>query len=219
MSTFINSIFLREFSQIEQWDEWVASESKGIPGIILAGRSNVGKSSLINALFKTRLARTSKTPGRTKAIIIFQSEFVDPRTEEKKPFFVYDLPGFGHAKISKQERTAWDQLLGHFFEYIGPENCLLFIQDARHPNQQMDQLFFNFISSSHITTYLTLNKIDKLKTQKERSVLKKLLQSPPKNFKLCEQIHQISAISSEGIEQLELSLITFLLNHYPNLNS
>ncbi|PKL83008.1 MAG: YihA family ribosome biogenesis GTP-binding protein, partial [Ignavibacteriae bacterium HGW-Ignavibacteriae-3] len=69
-----------------------------LPTVVLCGRSNVGKSSLINSLFNTRMAKTSSSPGKTRSINYYLIE---------KKFFLVDLPGFGYAKVSKSERDSW----------------------------------------------------------------------------------------------------------------
>ncbi|MCB9091314.1 MAG: YihA family ribosome biogenesis GTP-binding protein [Halobacteriovoraceae bacterium] len=162
-------------------------------GIIMCGRSNVGKSSLINALFRNELARTSKNPGRTQKINIFTFKL----TDDDQTYFLYDLPGFGYAKVSKTERKAWDQFIGTFFQHLPHRHLIFHLMDAMNPFQTIDREFIQFLENFHLPTVLVLNKFDKLKKQSERALLKnKLKQSKLQHF-------LISAIQKKNIQSLE----------------
>jgi GTP-binding protein len=174
-------------------------------GVCFVGRSNVGKSSSINALFGNKTARISKTPGRTREINVFTFEVKEYPGQE---FYLFDLPGYGFAKISKDMSQNWNELMHNFFENVAPSVIVANLQDARRPNQSADIEFSKYISKTDLSTFLILNKIDKLKTQKERSKLNKLKPELFKQYKNVKRIHFVSAESKAGIKELEDSLIT-----------
>src|SRR5690606_35939086 len=93
--------FLMGIDTVEQLQQWL-NEHSFANGIAFIGRSNVGRSSLINALFGKTTARVSKTPGRTRQVNIFDFTVEDPETKLLEHFFLFDVPGYGHAEVSKQ---------------------------------------------------------------------------------------------------------------------
>ena len=127
------------------------------PRIAFLGRSNVGKSSLINLLTSTNIARVSKTPGRTRALNLF-------RIHERWIFG--DFPGYGFAKVSKQERKQWEGLIE---KYLTAENFSFAVQivDSRHPDMDSDIQLRNWLIQRNLRCVVVLNKSDKL-NQKER---------------------------------------------------
>jgi GTP-binding protein len=129
--------------------------------IAFAGRSNVGKSSVLNLLSQQKnLARISKTPGRTQAINFF---------EVLKPFYLVDLPGYGYAKVSHEAQAQWEHFL---MNYILKRNSLIgiiLIMDARQPFTGLDEAFIALCQQSSRPCHILLNKMDKL-TKNERNI-------------------------------------------------
>lgn len=198
--------------KIEQL-ETLFSENQDMVGVAFVGRSNVGKSSLINSLFGKKTARTSKTPGRTREINVFSFQVGDKgkANDEIKPFLLFDLPGYGHAEVSKEMQKNWQLLMSYFFENLPQTVCLLNIQDARHPDQKSDQQFHEFLANSPLDTILTFNKIDKFKKQKERAALNKKKKDIFQKYKWVKQIHFVSAENNQGLDQLEQAILGFCL--------
>ncbi len=199
-------------SELVQLEEWLGKNPKAI-GIAMVGRSNVGKSSLINALFGKSVARVSKTPGRTREVNIFTFalNFNGKPATELPPFFLIDLPGYGHAEVSKEMSRQWNELIGAFFELLAPGMMLINLQDARHPNQDADQQFYEFLKDFNNKTILIFNKLDKLKTQKERAALEKLKPVLSKAFKAIRQMYFVSAETKKGLPQVEEAIVAHLL--------
>jgi GTP-binding protein len=194
--------------QVQQW----LDENPNAVGMAFVGRSNVGKSSLINALFGKSTARTSKTPGRTREINLFSFEVADTLNPgQKKEFFMFDLPGYGHAKVSKGMAKNWSDLMGVFFQGLPPSIVIVNIQDARHPHQDSDQEFQKYLKRFKLPTYLAFNKIDKLKRQKERAALQKIKPALFEEYTWVKQIHFLSAESRANLPQFESAVMSFLL--------
>lgn len=148
-----------------------ATESKLFPydegnEIALCGRSNSGKSTLINALAnQKKLAKTSNTPGRTQSINFFHLT----NDEAKK---IVDLPGFGYAKASKQDQNAWAKLILSYLEKRAALTDLILIMDMRHPFQNKDLEFLSLCNSLNLPIHLVLTKADKLNNKETQSTLK-----------------------------------------------
>ncbi|GAX88040.1 GTP-binding protein [Lebetimonas natsushimae] len=137
--------------------------------IALLGRSNVGKSSFLNAFLNQKIAKTSSTPGKTQLINFFEVE------DEGKKYILVDLPGFGYAKVSKSLKKEWGKNLDEFLKNRFNIKLFIHLRDARHPNLEIDENVDNYLKSfirpdQQILTVFT--KIDKLK-QSEISKLKK----------------------------------------------
>jgi len=148
-----------------------ATESKLFPSdegneIALCGRSNSGKSTLINALAnQKKLAKTSNTPGRTQSINFFHLT----NDEAKK---IVDLPGFGYAKASKQDQNAWAKLILSYLEKRAALTDLILIMDMRHPFQNKDLEFLSLCNSLNLPIHLVLTKADKLNNKETQNTLK-----------------------------------------------
>ena len=148
-----------------------ATDSKLFPSdagneIALCGRSNSGKSTLINALAnQKKLAKTSNTPGRTQSINFFHLT----NDEAKK---IVDLPGFGYAKASKQDQNAWAKLILSYLEKRAALTDLILIMDMRHPFQNKDLEFLSLCNSLNLPIHLVLTKADKLNNKETQNTLK-----------------------------------------------
>lgn len=201
--------FLMGIDTVEQLQKWL-NEHTFANGIAFIGRSNVGKSSLINSLFGKNTARVSKTPGRTRQVNIFNFIVENKETKSLENFYLFDVPGYGHAEVSKEMGKNWQNLLDTFFNLCSEKILLLNIQDARHPLQESDVLFQKYIQTFNLETYVLFNKVDKLKTQSERSRLKNQMPAIYKEFKWVKQIHFTSAEKGDGIPAVEQAIITFV---------
>ena len=148
-----------------------ATESKLFPfdsgnEIALCGRSNSGKSTLINALAnQKKLAKTSNTPGRTQSINFFHLT----NDEAKK---IVDLQGFGYAKASKQDQNTWAKLILSYLEKRAALTDLILIMDMRHPFQNKDLEFLSLCESFNLPIHLVLTKADKLNSKETQNTLK-----------------------------------------------
>lgn len=138
----------------------------GPPEVAFAGRSNVGKSSLINVLVNRRnLARTGSTPGRTQAINFFSvSNFLN----------LVDLPGYGFAKVPPRVRAAWKPMIENYFSHRGSLRAVVAILDIRREPSQGDLDLLGWLKAYEIQSIIVLTKVDKLARSKRMSRAGKL---------------------------------------------
>ena len=144
--------------------------------VVFMARSNVGKSSLLNALTNHKgLAKVSSTPGKTRLINYFDVTFMDRETSEKSTAKFVDLPGFGYAKVSKSIKYDWEKNLTDYISKREQIKLFIHLIDCRHPDLDIDTsvsefLFDNCKENQYILQIFT--KIDKL-NQKEQNALRK----------------------------------------------
>ncbi|MDR2909656.1 MAG: ribosome biogenesis GTP-binding protein YihA/YsxC [Oscillospiraceae bacterium] len=130
-----------------------------LPEIAFCGRSNVGKSSMINKVFNRKsLARVSGVPGKTATVNFFLLENIR---------FI-DLPGYGYAKVSKSEKARWGKLMDEFFSSGRALELVFLLLDIRHPPSADDQIMINFLRESGYPFSVILTKADKLSKERQR---------------------------------------------------
>ncbi|WP_040976793.1 ribosome biogenesis GTP-binding protein YihA/YsxC [Necropsobacter massiliensis] len=165
--------------------------------IAFAGRSNAGKSTALNALTNQKnLARTSKTPGRTQLINLFE---VEPQCK------LVDLPGYGYAAVPEQMKIQWQKALG---EYLQKRECLgglVVLMDIRHPLKDLDQQMVEWAVSAELAVLILLTKADKL-SQSARSKQVKMVREAILPFQGDIQVEVFSAQNKIGIERLSAKL-------------
>ena len=136
------------------------------PQILLAGRSNVGKSSLLNCLAgRKKLAKTSSVPGKTRSLNFYR---VEPYG-----FYLVDLPGYGYARCSKQERDSWAKLINTYLQKSNSIRLAAALLDCRLSPQQLDQELVAYMHQNHIPLLVILTKSDKSK-QADKMKIKNL---------------------------------------------
>ncbi|QFR43300.1 YihA family ribosome biogenesis GTP-binding protein [Sulfurimonas sp. CVO] len=171
MIEIIDSKFVTSAATIED-----APDSKEQNEVVFMARSNVGKSSLLNALTNHKgLAKVSSTPGKTRLINYFDVTFIDRENAQKSFAKFVDLPGFGYAKVSKSIKYDWEKNLTDYISNRKQIKLFIHLIDCRHPFLEIDKSVTDFlIDHANETQYILqiFTKIDKL-NQKEQNALKK----------------------------------------------
>jgi GTP-binding protein len=165
--------------------------------VAFAGRSNAGKSSVLNALTQQKsLARTSKTPGRTQLINVFSLD------EERR---LIDLPGYGYAKVPESVKLQWQKTLN---AYLQERKCLrgiVLIMDIRHPLKDYDQMMIKWAHSCELPVLVLLNKSDKLKKNPANNTLFAVRDELAEYAPLV-RVQLFSALKKTGAEKCEAVL-------------
>lgn len=176
------------------------------PEIAFAGRSNVGKSSLINALIgRKNLARTSNTPGKTRALNLYSCSVRRRMGHDhflETTIRLVDLPGYGYAKVSKTERVEWGTLIEGYLREAALRNlwCIALIIDGRRAPMDSDLQMADWLGRTGIHYIAVLTKTDKLK-QNDRAKVMRDSQGPLISLG-ARAIIQVSATKGTGIEQV-----------------
>ena len=172
-----------------------------LPQIAFSGRSNVGKSSLINTLLRrhrSKIARVSATPGKTQALNFFQ-------VNDK--FFLVDLPGYGYAKVPKAVSAAWSKLIEWYLAESGAVGAVVHLVDARRKPTEHDIDMVAYLSELGIPALVILTKMDKLKWSERKKAIKRALEA----LELDEdQVLPFSSKTGEGRDDLLRALESLL---------
>jgi GTP-binding protein len=191
MSYYTKAKFSTSAPDIQHLDQ-----SSGIE-VAFAGRSNAGKSSALNTLTRQKnLARTSKTPGRTQLINVFELE---------EDLRLVDLPGYGFAKVPMAMKLKWQKALG---EYLQRRECLkglVVLMDIRHPFKDLDQDLIRWAVGADIPVLALLTKADKLKAGKRKA---QVLMAREASLAFCGDVtvHAFSSLNRLGLPELERKL-------------
>ncbi|MFC3052272.1 ribosome biogenesis GTP-binding protein YihA/YsxC [Kordiimonas pumila] len=173
------------------------------PEVAFAGRSNVGKSSLVNALTgRKTLARTSNTPGRTQEL-----NFFTLGNEMQQPAYLVDLPGYGYAKIERKKVHAWTRLVKDYLRGRPNLRRIMLLIDSRHGIKENDREIMTMLDEAAVNYQIVLTKLDKLKVEDREKILKKT-QDDAKKFIACHPV--VLATSSEkgwGIQDARTEIV------------
>ncbi len=179
MSVFAHAAFLRAAGRGSELPP------PGPPEIAFAGRSNVGKSSAINALVgRKALARSSKTPGRTQTINFYA--LAEAR--------LVDLPGYGYARVPQALRMQWRELVGAYLRAARKLIGVVLLMDARHPLTALDEQLIDWLGDARLLVLLT--KADKLSRSAQQQILAQVRQRLRRH-----QVTLFSSVTRQGVEE------------------
>ena len=165
------------------------------PEFVFSGRSNVGKSSLINKLCNRKnLARVSATPGKTATINFYQVDSV---------YFV-DLPGYGYARVSDQERRRWDDLINSYFDAARKRAVLIQLLDSRHAPSADDRQMLEYLRYHGVEFAVALTKADKLKKSQMAATREEFVRICAEYG--CKDVFLVSSENGQGIGELQAFL-------------
>jgi len=159
--------------------------------VAFVGRSNVGKSSLMNVLFNRKLAKVSSTPGKTRSVNFFLIN--------ERDYFI-DLPGYGYARRSPEEISKWNNLMSAFFSEAEGLEMLFVLIDSRHSFMKADHVFFEWILEFQVPLAIVLTKTDKISSIKLKESIKQTheVSQPYGDF----NIFPVSCTKRKGLNEL-----------------
>lgn len=170
-----------------------------LPEIAFSGRSNVGKSSLLNRLVRRKaLARVSQTPGKTREINFYRVNHA---------FVLVDLPGYGYARVSKTTRAQWRPLIEGYLRGSAALRGVVQLIDARHPPTADDLQMLDFLAELGVPTIVVLTKVDKLSRREREERVAATMQSLGIDE---EQLIPFSAVTGEGRDELAEAIVSLV---------
>jgi len=153
-------------------EEWPAGP---LPELAFVGRSNVGKSSMLNALTRrTRLARVSNTPGRTRALQFFAVRVEPSPAARPVALRLCDLPGYGYAKVSREERDRWARMIEDYLRVRADLRAVVLIVDGRHPPTGSDRDALAFLAQAGRPVVVAATKLDKLARNRRAAAVREV---------------------------------------------
>lgn len=171
--------------------------------VAFAGRSNAGKSSAINTLANhTRLAFTSKTPGRTQHINYFALS---------DDSFIVDLPGYGYAQVPPDVQQHWEHLLSQYLQTREALCGLVVIMDARHPLTPLDEQMLDWFAPTGKPVHVLLTKSDKLSRQQATLTLNRVKSFLAEHFPFCS-VQLFSSLKKTGVDEAEAVIAKWFAN-------
>lgn len=171
--------------------------------VAFAGRSNAGKSSAINSLTRQgKLARTSKTPGRTQLINFFDLNIPGVR--------IVDLPGYGYAKVPLEMKVHWQQHLDEYLQKRESLRGVVLVMDIRHPMKEFDNMMISWCQQTGMPLHVLLTKADKLKKGPAQNTVLKLRKELKEILGDQVTVQRFSSLKNDGIPQLQQQLDLWL---------
>lgn len=167
-----------------------------LPEYCFIGRSNVGKSSIINYITGNReIARTSKKPGKTQSINLF-------KVNETPEWYIADLPGYGYAQVSRSTRGMWSKLIDRYIANRENLMCTFLLLDIRHPRQENDRQFMNHLGTQNIPFCILFTKSDKLKPAELKAAIEAYQQDILEEWEELPPTIITSSILKSGREEI-----------------
>ena len=168
-----------------------------LPEVAFAGKSNVGKSSLINALMNRKsLARTSAQPGKTQTINFYNIN---------DAMYLVDLPGYGYAQVPEEMKIKWQRALGEYLEKRMCLKGLVVLMDIRHPLKDLDQQMIDWAVASDIAVLVLLTKADKLASGARKAQVN-MVREAVLAFNGDVQVEPFSSLKKQGVDKLRQKL-------------
>jgi len=191
---FTNTKFLTSAYKFSQLPNDIGLE------IAIAGRSNAGKSTTLNTLVgNKKLAKVSKTPGRTQLLNCF--DLGDERR-------LVDLPGYGYAKVPKKVKAHWQHEINLYLQQRKSLIGVVIVMDIRHPLKEFDRQFLHWADQSGLYSHVLLNKSDKFKAGKAKSILLEV-KKEMMSISRTSTIQTFSGLKKEGIVELSSTLMSW----------
>jgi GTP-binding protein len=169
----------------------------GLPEVAFAGRSNVGKSSLLNALCNRRnLFKVSRTPGRTRTIV-----HVETRLNNDTKIYLVDLPGYGYASVSKQAKAAWSRLIEDYLSNRPTLGLVVLLVDVRRGPEEEEAALLDFLARAGVPALLVATKMDRVRASKRKATLGRLQKETG------IPVIGTSSVTRDGLDKLLASVV------------
>lgn len=173
------------------------------PEYAFIGRSNVGKSSLINMICNNqKLAKTSAAPGKTQMINHFLIESLDEKSNKKTDWYLVDLPGYGYAKVAQGQRKQWIKMIENYIRKRENLLNLFVLIDSRHKPQEIDLQFINQLGEWEIPFTIVFTKADKTTQKEVAAQVKSFLAALGKSWQFLPQSFVSSAVKYRGRKEI-----------------
>jgi GTP-binding protein len=182
---------------------------EGPPEIAFAGRSNVGKSSLINALTSQKgLARTSNTPGRTQELNFFVPDGYSGSMDDLPPMTLVDMPGYGYAEAPKDQVDKWTHLVFSYLQGRVTLKRVFVLIDARHGIKKNDEEVLTLLDKAAVSYQIVLTKADKIHISKVPALVEATLEKIRKRAAAFPEVLLTSSEKGAGLEELKTAVLT-----------
>jgi GTP-binding protein len=186
MTRIVDTRLVASSGRVEKFPE------ESLPEVAFAGRSNVGKSSVLNALCNRRdLFKTSKTPGRTRTVV-----HAEARLESGAKIFLVDLPGYGYARVSKAASAAWGELIEGYLRNRATLHLVVLIVDARRGLEEEEADLASFLGEARIPYLLAATKMDRIAKSGRKLALEKLRRETG------VRVYGLSSATRQGVDEL-----------------
>lgn len=205
-----HTLFRHPWRFVTEAPNIAALPPEGPPEVAFAGRSNVGKSTLINALTnQSRLARTSNTPGRTQSLIFFVPDRPDTEPDALPPIALVDMPGYGYAKAPKTRVESWTRLIHAYLAGRASLKRVFVLVDARHGLKAADETLMNELDGAGISYQIVLTKADKVKPPSLAEVQAATAAAISKRPAAHPEMIATSSVNGDGLNALRAEITAF----------